>query len=155
MTKKLNIVKDYIVDKNIESTFEMLDSIVSTKYNNYRYSTYGNFISADPPIFSFMTKWYSLGRPLLAGVASTKLEATISKIDNKSIISISTKTNPGIIIVFFIFTILYLIKLLAFNNSEGLKSLAAYLILVLVLGIFDRFMKVILIERFERDIQIK
>lgn len=48
---KFNITKDYIVDKPIDDTFSKLNEIISANFYNSQYSTFGNFVSADPPEF--------------------------------------------------------------------------------------------------------
>jgi hypothetical protein len=152
MNKKLNISKEFLIDKPFEDTVSTLDSIASSKYENSMYSTFGNVISADPPEYSLMTKWYSIGRPLFAEITSTKIKVKIFPLDNKSKISITTITNPVFYLYFFVFILLTVIAILTLQN---LGAPALFLSFAIVTIVFDRWKKGDLIERFERDIKIK
>ena len=154
MSKFLNIIKDYSVDKSFEETFNQFDTIISSSFNNSNFSTFGNFISTNPPEFILMNKWISFGRPILAEAASTKILIRLFKSDNKTTIKISTKTNPAILVFFFVLLTIFVIKLLLYKNFTDLKVAAIYFLLaVLTLG-FDRFVKNNLIAGFERDLTL-
>jgi hypothetical protein len=88
MFKFLNIIKEYSVDKTFEETFNQFDTIISSLFNNSKFSTFGNFASTNPPEFILMNKWISFGRPMFAEIASTKIVARLSKSENKTIIKI-------------------------------------------------------------------
>ena len=155
MTKKLNITKDYKFDKSYNDLFSDLDTIISTPFNNSKFSTFGNFISAEPPEFVFMNKWISFGRPMFAEAASTKIFATLYDDNNKSKITIRTKTNPAVIIFFVALSIIFVIKLLTYKTSADIKMLSIYFGLMLSTIFFDRFIKNILIAAFEDDLKIR
>jgi hypothetical protein len=154
MSKFLNIAKVYSVDKPFEETFNQLDTIVSTPFNNTKFSTFGNFVSTEPPEFILMNKWISFGRPMLAEAASTKIIVRLLKSNNKTQIKILTKTNPAILVFFFALLTIFVIKLLLYKNLVDLKIAAIYFLLAaLTLG-FDRFVKNILIAGFEKDLTL-
>jgi hypothetical protein len=154
MSKFLNIVKNYSLDKSFEETFNQFDTIISSSFNNSNFSTFGNFISTNPPEFILMNKGISFGRPMLAEAASTKILIRLFKSDNKTTIKISTKTNPSILVFFFVLLTIFVIKLLLYKNFADLKIAAIYFLLaVLTLG-FDRFVKKNLIAGFERDLTL-
>jgi len=152
MNKKLNITNELLIDKPFEDTVSMLNTIVTTNYENSVYSTFGNVISTNPPEFSLMTKWYSFGRPPFAEIASTKINVKILPFDNKSKISIKTKTNPVFYLYFFVFILFAVIAILTLQNILGI---ALFLLLAILTIIFDRWKKDDLIYRFERDIKVK
>ena len=108
MTKSLNITKEYIFDKSYEDLFSQPDTIISTPFNNSKFSTFGNFVSVDPPEFIFMNKCFSLGRPMLAEAASTKTHAKLLKNESTTRIEISTTTNPAVIIFFLALLIIFI-----------------------------------------------
>ena len=155
MNKKINFTKEYLIEKSFEDTVAILNSIVSSKYENSMYSTFGNLVSVNPPEFILMTKWYSIGRPPFAEIASTKIRVKIFHQDNKSKISLTTKTNPVFYLNFFVFILLTLIALLTLRNLSNLVTPALFLVLAIVTIIFDKFKKDDLIERFEMDIKLK
>jgi uncharacterized ion transporter superfamily protein YfcC len=152
MTKRLNITKDYTLTKTYEESFLNLDKIISTPFNDSKYSTFGNFVSVDPPEFVFMNKWNSIGRPPFAEAASTKISARLYKMEDKSRILIVTKTNPAILVFFFILIAGGLIKVLTHNNSRDLTIAALNFVLAILTLAFDRFIKNLLIGSFERDL---
>jgi len=155
MSKILNISKDYLIDKPLEESFERFNAIISTPFNNSKFSTFGNLVSANPPEFLFMAKWVSLGRPLFAIINSTKIFAKLLREGNRTKIVIKTQTNPMLLIFFFLVLIMPIIRLLTYNNLEDFKLAAIYfLIAILILG-FDRFIKNILIGSFEKDVLSK
>ena len=154
MSSFLNIIKEYSVDKSFEETFNQFDTIISSPFNNSKFSTFGNFASTNPPEFILMNKWISFGRPMFAEIASTKILARLSKNNNKTQIEISTKTNAAILVFFFVLLAIFFIKLLTYTNFVDLKTAAIYFLLaVLTLG-FDRFVKNNLIAAFERDLNL-
>jgi hypothetical protein len=155
MSKILNISKDYLIDKPLEESFERFNAIISTPFNNSKFSTFGNLVSANPPEFLFMAKWVSFGRPLFANINSTKIFAKLLREGNRTKIVIKTQTNPMLLIFFFLVLIMPIIRLLTYNNLEDFKLAAIYfLIAILILG-FDRFIKNILIGSFEKDVLSK
>ena len=152
MNQKLNITKEFLIEKTFEDTVSILNTIVSSKYDNSRYSTFGNVISADPPEYSLMTKWYSIGRTLFGEFVYTKIIVKILPFDNKSKISIKTKTNPVFYLYFFVFALFGVITILTLQN---IIRIGLFLFLAIVMIVFDRWKKEDLIDRFERDIEIK
>ena len=154
MSKILNITKGYTIDRTFEELFQQLDTIISTPFDNSQFSTFGNFISADPPEFVFMNKWISFGRPMFAQAVSTKILARLLKSDDKSKIEITTKTNPAILIFFFVLLLTFAIKLLTYDNNSDIKISFVYLLLATLTLAFDRFIKNILIASFERDLTL-
>lgn len=155
MFMKLNITKEYIVDKSFDETFSKLDTIISTSFYDSQYSTFGNSVSADPPEFLFMTKWATIGRPFLAKFTSTRVYAKLFKIDNKSKITIATKSNPGILI-FFVFSVAaILIKLITYKTQEDLKLSGIYFLVSIGVLLIDRFIKNIVVGNFETDMKLK
>lgn len=155
MKNRLNISKDYIIDKTYEESFSQLDTIISTPFNNSKFTTFGNFVSTEPPEFILMAKWVSIGRPILPQIASTKISARLFRMGSKSKISIMTKTNPVVFVFFFFLSAGTLIKLLTYKNSEDLKLSGIYFLFALLTLGFDRFIKNILIASFERDLKTK
>ena len=153
MSKKLNITKNYTVDKTFEKSFELLDIIVSAPFKNSRFSTFGNIASTDPPTFILMAKWISFLRPMFAEIASTKIQVQLFKNNIKTKIIITTKTNPAIIILCCLFLAAFIIKLLTYKNEGDIKICFVYLLLTGLMLIFDRFIKNILIASFEKDLR--
>lgn len=155
MTNSLNITKDYIIDKTYQESLRQLNTIVSTPFNNSKFSTFGNFISPDPHKFIFMAKWFSIGRPFFAEIVLTKISATLYKFDDKTKISTTTKTNQIIVVFFFLFLTVALVSIFTQKNSEDVKLSAIFFGFAIATLMFDRFIKNILIASFERDIKVK
>ena len=99
MNKKLNITKEYILDQPIEKSFSQLDEIVSSRFNNSKYSLFGDFVNVEPPEFILMAKWVSLGRPQFARLASTQISVRLYNIEGKIKFSVKTITNPGLLML--------------------------------------------------------
>ncbi len=154
MSKYLTITKDYTVDRPFSGSLEQLDTIISTPFNSSKFSIFGNFISKDPPEFIFMAKWISIGRPMFAEIASTKILVRLFNSNGQTKIEIKTITNPIILIFFFCLLVIFIIQLLTYKNFADLAIAGIYLLLsVLSLG-FDRFIKNILIAAFESDLKL-
>jgi len=151
---KINITKVYVIDKPYEQLFTHLDNIVSTPYNDPKYITFGNLVSNDPLEFIFMFKTPSFGRPFLAETQSTKIFVTIYKLDAKSKVIITTKTNPSILILFFILISLILFKMFTEFNYEGIKISIVFLIMLVLIIVVDKILKERLITSFENDLDI-
>ena len=152
---KLNITKTYIVDKPFEEILSKLNTIISTNFNNSKYSTFGNSISADPPEFLFMAKWASIGRPFFAKFTSTKIYAKLFRLDNKSKIVIITQSNPGILFFIIFSGAPTLWKLFTSKTMEDLELSGIYFLVPIGILLFDRFIKNIVIASFETDITLK
>jgi hypothetical protein len=154
--KNLNLAKEYIIDKPVEELFSHLYSIVSSPFNNSKYTLFGNFVSVDPPEFIFMVKWWSIGRPKLAEAASTKLLASLIKEGEKSKITVRTKTNPALAVAFLITITILIIKLLTgLIEWEATKQLIPYLLIAVFLIVVDNFLKKMILKGFERDLKVK
>lgn len=152
---KFNIAKDYIVDRPFEETFSKFDKIISTSFYNSQYSTFGNFVSADPPEFLLMAKWATIDRPFFAKLISTKIYVKLFNLDNKSKISIITKSNPGILFIFIFSVAATLIKLITYKTLEDLKLSGIYFLVAIVFLLIDRVIKNIVIASFETDMNLK
>lgn len=150
----LNIRRKYIVDKPIEETFIQFDAVISSSFNNSSFSTFGNFVSVNPAEFVFMIKGISLGRPMYAETASTKIFATLFKNGDMTKIEVLTKTNPAIHIWLFFLILIFIIKLLTWGSYMDIKSSSIYLVIALLTLVFDRFVKNILIAGFEKDLNL-
>ncbi len=152
---KLNISKNYIIDRTFDKTLSQLDSIVSSSFYNSQYSTFGNLSSTDPFQFILMAKWATIGRPILAEITSTKICAKISKHDSKTKIETIAKSNP-LIIFFFIFSaFVALLKLITYKTTEDLKLSGIYFLAAIGTLLLDRFIKNIVIASFETDMDLK
>jgi hypothetical protein len=155
MIKALNIRKEYKIDKPVEEIFSRLNAIISDPFNNSRYTLFGNFISVDPPEFLLMAKWWSIGRPLLAEAASTRLLARVIKDGENSKVIVTSKTNPAFVIAFAVTVVILLIKLLTINRELNSKQWLPYVLIATLLIIVDRFIKKMALAGFERDIDFK
>lgn len=154
--KTLNFKKEYIVDRPADEVFSELDAIASSSFNNSKYRLFGNFVSVDPPEFLFMAKWFSIGRPLLAQVASTKLLAVVEKEGAKSKIKVTTQTNPALLIAFSLIIIISIIKsLIALHNGQERVQIFIYLLLAVFIIGLDRFLKNIIVSGFEHDLNVR
>ncbi len=154
MLKFLNITKDYLVDKTFDETFNQFDTIISSPFNNSKFSTFGNFDSTNPPEFILMNKWISFGRPMFAEAASTKIIVRLFKSSNKTQIKILTKTNPAVLVFFFALLTIFVIKILLYKNLVDFKIAGIYFLLAAFTLCFDRFVKNILIAGFEKDLTL-
>ncbi|MBK8088950.1 MAG: hypothetical protein IPK31_13985 [Chitinophagaceae bacterium] len=154
MQKTLNFSKDYIVDKTIEETFSHFDEVISAPFNNSKFLMFGNFSSSDPPQFILMTKWFSIGRPLLPEVASTKLITTLHKDGNKTRITVSTKTNFSFIATLFILSGLFFITIFTVSKITDIKSPLICLLLFGLTIVVDRIVKKLVIAGFENDLKL-
>jgi hypothetical protein len=152
---KVNITKEYIIDKSFEETFSKLDAIVSTKFNSAQYSTFGNIVSVDPPEFLFMAKWATIGRPFYAEFTSTRIYARVLKMENTSKIAIRAKSNPGIIVLFIFSIAVTLIKLFTYKTKEDMNLSGIYILVAIGVFLLDRFIKNIVISSFETDMKLK
>ena len=151
---KINITKEYIIDKPYEQVFTILNNIISTPYNEPKYITFGNLVSNKPLEFIFMFKTPSFGRPFFAETKSTKIFATIYKLDAKSKVIITTKSNPSFLILFFILISVILFKMFTEFNYEGVKTSIVCLIISILIIVVDRILKERLITSFMNDLDI-
>lgn len=151
MLYSLNITKSYAVDKPLDEVFTHLDKIISEPFSNSTYTMFGNFASADPPEFLFMSKGFSMRRPMFAEMASTKVFATLVKEDDKAKITITTKTNPTFVFWFIFLLTIALIKLITLNNGTAIEMALTYLVLAILVIPLDRFIKNMAIAGFETD----
>ena len=60
MKKGINIRKTYIVNKTVEQSFAQLDAVISSPYNNSKFSTEGSLESTDLAEFLLMLKWAAI-----------------------------------------------------------------------------------------------
>src|SRR5437868_12865845 len=102
-----------------------------------------------------MAKCASIGRPLFAKLMSTRIYAKLPKIDNKSRITIITKSNPGILFFFAFSFAAALVKLITYKTHEDLKLSAVYLLVAIGFFLLDRFIKNIVIGSFETDMNLR
>lgn len=102
-----------------------------------------------------MTKWATIGIPFFAKLTSTKIYAKLFKLDNKSKISIITKSNPGILFMFIFLVAATLIKLITYKTLEDLKLSGIHFLVAIGFLLIDRFIKNIVIASFETDMNLK
>src|SRR5687768_4165885 len=120
MRAKVNISREYFVDLPFDETFSNLHKNVSSNFYNSKYCTFGNFVSPDPPEFVFMAKWRIIWMPFFSFM-STRVYAKLFKTDNKSKISVTTKSNPAIILVLIISVVSIMVSLFGYKTKDDLK----------------------------------
>lgn len=154
MRIKVNITREYLVETPFDETFSQLEHIVSTKFNNSQYCTFGNFVSSDPPEFVFMAKWNIIGKPLFPFMF-TRVYAKLFRNGSKSKLAVTAKSNPAIIVFLIISILAILIKLITYKKPEDLKSVAIYILVAIGILWLDRVIKNIAISSFETDMKLK
>lgn len=148
----LNIRKEYTIDKSFDDSFNQIHEIVLSPFNSSRFSTFGMYDN-DIGAFILMAKWYSVGRPLLAGIASTKVFVWLSKNNTQTKIILKTKTNPLVFLVLFICVLELIVSIATYENAEDIKRVVICLFLAIATLGFDRFIKNILVGSFEEDVK--
>ena len=151
---KINIHKEYVINKSFEDLSSQLYEIISKPYNDSKYSFFGKLVSTEPLEFVFMVKTPSLGRPLMPELNSTKISATIYKLDSKSKLSVKTSTNPSIWLFFFCLISSSIFKLCCAFESDGLTTFIICLILSILTLVVDRVLKERIVSLFEDVLNI-
>ncbi|MEO7048806.1 MAG: hypothetical protein ABI091_26125 [Ferruginibacter sp.] len=101
-----------------------------------------------------MAKWAAIGREPFARFSSTKVYATLFKIDGKSKITITTKSNPVVILFLILSLFAVVTKLINYKTQEDLKLSVTYFFVAIGTLLADRFIKNIVIGSFETDMEL-
>lgn len=153
MFKFLELSKVYLVEQSIEVTYEQLNTIITTSFSSSKYQTYGNFINAEPPTFLLMNKWYSWARPMFQEISATKIIVTLEKNESHTKLIVSTKTNPVLLLVFFLCVIALVIQPITMQYDFELRHIFNFIIIIALFFAFDRFSKTQLYASLENDLK--
>jgi hypothetical protein len=154
MFKFLELSKEYLLEQSTEVTYEQLNTIITTPFNSSKYLTYGNFINVDPPTFLLINKWYSWGRPLFHEFAATKILVAIRKNGNHTTLSVTTKTNPILLLMPLLSVIAMVIQFITQQSEFGLKDILSIFLLFIICFLLDRFLKTQLFASLENDLKL-
>jgi len=149
----LKYTKEYTVKTSYEDLYSSLDTIVSTNFNNSKYSTFGEAISLDPPVFLFMAKWVSLGKPFFTKMVSAGVYASLFTSGSNSKIILRGKSNPGLIFMSFALICVSFLKLISYNKHLDLIIPAFYFILAIGVLLLNRVIIKLVIASLKTDLK--
>lgn len=154
MFKFLELSKVYLIKQSTEVTFGQLNAIITTSFNSSKYQTYGNFINVDPPTFLLINKWYSWGRPLFHEFAATKILVSVRKTGDHTTLSVTTKTNPILLLMPLVSVISMAIQLFIKKSEFELRDILSLFLLFIICFLIDRFLKTQLFASLENDLKL-
>jgi hypothetical protein len=153
MLKFLELSKVYLLEQSTEVTYEQLNTIITTPFSSSKYQTYGNFINVDPPAFLLMNKWHSWAPPMFQELSATKIIVTLEKNENRTRLIVITKTNPVLLLVFFLFVIGLAIQPITLQYDFELKHIFNFVLIIVLFFGADRFLKTQLYASLENDLK--